>query len=366
MKIWNPQYKTLDHWRGIAALWVMLFHGFVPSYSQSVFLLVRPIQCIAKFGNLGVHLFFVISGYCISASVYKLIARNGSIWSFIKNRAFRLLPVYWIAFLFSIIIDLVSARLNNRHLWEHLPDSWQAWLGNILLIQPYLNVRLYVIVYWTLVVEVAFYLLVAVLLLTNKITNKRITLSLGLILGFASPFIYLESIEFLSLWGEFVCGVLLFFALLFKFNKNTYKQNIALLLILAMALMSIVTISFYDRTNQLWFAALFSLMLYYLYTLDSKISKMAQLKWLGFIGIFSYSLYLLHVPLQARVLGLGTRFISYDSMLYLLLQIAGWALAILVSYIFYKCVEKPLNNWRYQHVSQLSSSKQKYTKIEVN
>ena len=356
MKIWNPQYKTLDYWRGIAAIWVMLFHGFVPSYDNSLHPLVEPFKLIAKPGWLGVHIFFVISGYCISASVYKLIIKNGSVWSFIKNRALRLLPVYWLAFLLSILVDLISAGLNNRNPWEHLPDSWQSWLGNIFLIQPYLNVRPYVIVYWTLVVEIAFYLLVAGLLITKNITNKKIALFLGLSLGIVSPFTDLENIKFLSLWGEFVCGGLLFCALLFRFKKNFRRQTISLLLILAMALISVTTIIFNDRSNQLWLAAIFSLILYYLYALDSQISKIIQLKWLGLVGTFSYSLYLLHVPFQARFLGLGARFISQASIFYLLLQISGWSFVFLVSYGFYRFAEKPLNDWRYQYLSTVSPS----------
>ena len=361
MKIWNPQYQTLDHWRGLAALWVMLFHGFEHSSGQTLFPLIEPLQSIAKPGWLGVHIFFVISGYCISASAYKLIIRNDSVGNFIKNRALRLLPVYWLAFLFTVVTDLISARLNNRHLWENLPDSWQSWLGNILLIQPYLNVRPYVIVYWTLVVEIAFYLLVAVLLITKKLTNTRVALLLGLSLGFASPFINLESIEFLSLWGEFVCGALLFCALLFKYNKNSYKQKISLWLIIFMAFTSIISIIFNQQYNQLWLASIFSLLLYFLYALDSQISKIRQLRWLGLVGTFSYSLYLLHVPFQARVLGLGARFVSQNSISYLFLQIAGWILAILVSYGFYYFAEQPFNDWRYQYLSSTSRRNIKYT-----
>lgn len=65
-------------------------------------------------------------------------------------------------------------------------------------------------------------------------------------------------------------------------------------------------------------------------------------------GLISYSLYLLHVPFQGRVINLGSRFIPVDSLMMLLLQVVGWTVAISVSIIFYKLVEKPLNNWRYQ------------------
>ena len=87
---WNPEYRTLDHWRGVAALWVMIFHGFVTTYHLSLHPLTELLKLVAAPGWLGVHLFFVISGYCISGNVYKLILKNnGNAWIFIRNRAWR-------------------------------------------------------------------------------------------------------------------------------------------------------------------------------------------------------------------------------------------------------------------------------------
>jgi peptidoglycan/LPS O-acetylase OafA/YrhL len=62
----------------------------------------------------------------------------------------------------------------------------------------------------------------------------------------------------------------------------------------------------------------------------------------------SYSLYLLHVPIQGRIINLGSRFIHPESLGFLLLQILGWGGAILVSYWFYRTIEKPVNDWRYR------------------
>ena len=189
MKIWNPHYKTLDHWRGFAALWVVLFHGFGSSYDKSLHPIVEPLKNIAQPGWLGVHIFFVISGYCIAASAYKIIIKNKTPWDFIKNRFLRLFPVYWLAFFLTIAINLIAAPFNHTGLWNNLPATWQVWLGNIFLIQPYLQVPNYVVVYWSLVVEVAFYLVVSVLLFVATISNNKVAIFIGLILAFASPLI---------------------------------------------------------------------------------------------------------------------------------------------------------------------------------
>ena len=355
MKTWNPHYKFLDHWRGFAALWVMFFHGFASSYDKSLHPIVEPLKIIAKPGWLGVNIFFVISGYCIAASAYKIVLKNKTPWYFLKNRILRLFPVYWLAFIFTMAINLIAVPFNSTGFWNNIPNSWQSWVGNIFLIQPYLQVPTYVVVYWSLVVEVAFYLLVALLLLLASLYNNKIAIFAGLALAFASPLISLETIVFLRFWSEFVCGVLLFTALYFKkINKIKFK-NISLFLIIALIIMSIILTINGKSNNQLWYSGIFSLGLYFLYNFDDKINSFIQLRWLKIAGTMSYSLYLLHVPFQGRIINLGTRFIPQDSLGYLFLQVLGWVVAFSVSYLFYRLVEKPLNDWRYKKIATTAS-----------
>ena len=43
---WNFRYKTLDHWRGFAALWVMLHHGFSPIHQDNLHPIVEFFKSI--------------------------------------------------------------------------------------------------------------------------------------------------------------------------------------------------------------------------------------------------------------------------------------------------------------------------------
>ncbi|MGD1874831.1 MAG: acyltransferase family protein [Mastigocoleus sp.] len=344
--MWNPQYKTLDHWRGFAAFWVVMYHGFAPLYDKNLHPIANLLKSLAKPGWLGVHIFFVISGYCIAVSVYRLFLKNGNAWTFIKNRAVRLLPVYWLSFLLALIINIITIPFNGTSFWENFP-SWQEWIANILLIQPYVDITPYVVVYWSLAIEVAFYLIVTGLLIIQKIFNPKVAIFIGLFLGFLSIFIYLPRLPFLSYWCEFVCGVLLFFALLSNHNKNFSRRNLSLVLIILMMILSL-WINYTYKQNQLWYSAIFTICLYNLYFIDSKIANIKQIKWLQLIGLMSYSLYLLHSPFQGKLINLGIRFIPINSSIIVLLQIFGWIVALIASYIFYRFVEKPLNDWRYR------------------
>ena len=112
MPSWNPQYKTLDHWRGVAALWVMIFHGFGTVYNKPLHPLVELVKSVAAPGWLAVHLFFFISVYCISANFYKLILKHGSRWVLLYNRFCRLMRTYSLAFSVTIFFILVSSPFN--------------------------------------------------------------------------------------------------------------------------------------------------------------------------------------------------------------------------------------------------------------
>lgn len=348
MNNWNPNYKSLDHWRGFAALWVMMFHGFRASYDKPLYPLVEIIRFISQPGWLGVHIFFVVSGYCITASAYKSIIKQQTPLNFIKNRFLRLFPVYWSAFLLTIIINLISSPFNKTNIWDNFPSTWQSWLGNIFLIQPYLDTPVYVVVYWSLVVEFAFYIVVTILLLMAKNINYRTAVFSGVLLAFVSAFIIIDRVLFIQFWCEFFCGVLLFTSLLCHHCKKTYKKNLSLFLIFAMILIAIYLTLNSQLHNQLLFSGIFSLLLYFLYFLDNQICNLSFLNAFQNIGVISYSLYLLHVPFQGRIINLGSRFIEFDSLEFLFLQILSWIIAIFVSYYFYKIIEKPLNEWRYK------------------
>lgn len=147
-------YWSLDLIRFVAAALVVLYHfsafgGEVPAWPVEE---GAPIGWLAPFawmGWIGVQIFFVLSGFVISAS-----ASTSTSWAFLKKRAIRLLPALWI----SACIALLA-----RVLWgEPLELLIPAFLRTLVLspIGPYIDG-----VVWTLVVEAAFYVSVAVVIL---------------------------------------------------------------------------------------------------------------------------------------------------------------------------------------------------------
>ncbi len=123
----NPRYHMLDIWRGVACLMVVLHHaGFALTWTDTD---VEGIEGWLRWGivaflrrmDLGVPLFFVISGYCIGASVDATRRRGSSSLAFLKRRIWRIYPPYWAALLFfvGVVAALDVAELSRLHRGEY-------------------------------------------------------------------------------------------------------------------------------------------------------------------------------------------------------------------------------------------------------
>ena len=101
-------FKAIDGIRAIAVLWVIIFHIWIFQHNTYPDLLGQVAQnpflvWITK-GDLGVDLFFVISGFLIGTILFKEYKRTQTLnfKSFYLRRFLRLFPVYF----FSMIIAL--------------------------------------------------------------------------------------------------------------------------------------------------------------------------------------------------------------------------------------------------------------------
>ncbi|QJD69182.1 acyltransferase [Xanthomonas campestris pv. badrii] len=84
------RYPALDLLRGIAIVWVMLFHSFVVGG------LGPDWAWLSRYGWMGVDLFFVLSGFLIGSQVLMPLARGQRLdfKGFYLRRAFRILPAF--------------------------------------------------------------------------------------------------------------------------------------------------------------------------------------------------------------------------------------------------------------------------------
>ncbi|MFB4311713.1 acyltransferase family protein [Actinomadura sp. GTD37] len=149
----RERLSELDLLRFAAALAVVLYHftgfggaGPWPEPARDVF---PGVAAVTRFGYLGVDLFFVISGFVILMSAW---GRGPG--EFGVSRLVRLMPAYWVSVLLG---GVVYAVFRQGHGVPGLV------LPNLTMLQGGLGLKNVDAVYWTLWVELHFYVLVAVL-----------------------------------------------------------------------------------------------------------------------------------------------------------------------------------------------------------
>ena len=142
----TPRLAELDALRGLAAMSVVLFH-YTTRITQ---LYGEPFTPTLTFprGDLGVHLFFIISGFVI----FMTLDHTRSAADFVVGRFSRLFPTYWAAIALTFCLT-AALGLPGRSV-----SALQA-LANAPMLHGLLGIPHVDGVYWTLEVELLFYLL---------------------------------------------------------------------------------------------------------------------------------------------------------------------------------------------------------------
>lgn len=155
------QFGFIDLLRGPAALLVVYSH-YVGIYLASIHqtywlkawvdkLFVQPLVIVDQFGQLGVMVFFLISGFIITH-----VARAENAPRFGIRRLFRIYPAYWLVGI--VVVGLGITGTGFQLAWLH---DWRDVL-RIATITNYLHAPQHLVlgVGWTLQIEVMYYALV--------------------------------------------------------------------------------------------------------------------------------------------------------------------------------------------------------------
>ncbi len=144
------RYVAMDGWRALAALSVLIFHtageGFYLNHDG-----LLP-SVLSNFGNFGVAIFFVLSGFVIyQPFVDSILGRTPLPASrpFWIKRFFRIFPAYWLALaVHTLFISKESIGLGQL-------------VRRVLLVDVYSDGGVFsgFFIAWTLTVELGFYLL---------------------------------------------------------------------------------------------------------------------------------------------------------------------------------------------------------------
>ncbi len=135
----------------------MVYH-YVYNSTREVGAWQLPLQPLAMHGYLGVHLFFIISGFVI---VWSAAGRTAG--SFARARVLRLYPEFWVALAISAAVFL----LIPGGFGDELTSKDIAL--NFTMVPNYLGASFVDNVYWTLAVEIKFYFLAWLMLILGQL-----------------------------------------------------------------------------------------------------------------------------------------------------------------------------------------------------
>lgn len=353
----NQRIQFLDGLRGIAILMVVLYHTYSSAWQELVPFYQSTFNFpLIKFGDLGVPLFFIISGFVIVMTLEKC----KSLSDFMFKRWLRLFPAMLIATLLILITaPLFTARpLGEVNFIDSLPGLtfishffYKTVIGS--------EVSVLENGFWSLFVEVKFYLLAGWLYFL--IGQKRMIIALaimffsfvafGLIQSRLSPetaVVMMEVMDCLDYqyYGWFAAG-----ALFYRYYNS--KHAMTLIAAVLMALLSARTWGGLMSQTMLVFIVIIGIFAGAM--VSEKLQKILSNKVLTFVGFISYPLYLIHENMMiSSIVQLHEQFASVNVYVLSMLPLV---ICVLVSWLIAQYAEPAIRST----LKDLFSSKAKMT-----
>jgi peptidoglycan/LPS O-acetylase OafA/YrhL len=343
-RTWPFRFEIMDGLRGLAALAVVAHH-----------------LGIAALGREAVMVFFVISGYCITASAESCRRKGMPLAAFMWRRLHRIYPPYFFAIGFYAL-----TRIGKLSIGAHndLQRPWTDWLQNLTLTQwvsltlhpaadAVQNPKLLVGAFWSLCYEEQFYLVVALGLLaavSRRIPMIAVILALSVVAlawNLAFPAGYVTGV-FIEYWAHFSLGAILFYVLCVHAGRAARGAFVG----------AVAALCLYCTCHVLpWFPALelarrvyvelavasgFALFLFLVRPFSAWIARRYLWRPISALGLISYSLYLIHqfnlTLVRATVTVIAPHLWEPARLAAMLV------LFVLIATAFWYCCERPFLN----------------------
>lgn len=348
----------LDGVRAISIIAVMLFH-FTAPYSTQLQGSITGLNVFAKvfsLGWVGVDIFFVISGYLISKLTIKNPIESVSKYcSFIKRRAWRLLPAYIICMLVFSAISITLAHGskvfdNSYFLWT-MTSNIESSFGDR---SAFVDRNFSLVHFWSLAVEWHFYLLFPIFIWkANSVTKVAFLLIFTAILVRVQ--FYNLSLSDNAIYSFTLCRMdsFAFGCLLatpqverYKFNSKTIGVVGAVLFITIMAVVANTEMPFkMIPWMQTWgYTAIAMSVAMMLFNIINASASSVLIKWfenliLKTIGRASYSIYIWHLVFHPWVNQLFVGMFSSLSLQYLSSMFTSFIVSTILGMLSYKLIE---------------------------
>ncbi|MFI1992253.1 acyltransferase family protein [Actinoplanes sp. NPDC020271] len=338
-----PRLAVLDGLRLVAALAVASYHLTVSwridGYSPPQHFL-PTVSHFTIYGFLGVELFFLISGFVIGMSSW-----NRSLGDFFTSRVSRLYPAYWACVLITAAV-VTYFPISGGIPVKGIPELREIAV-NLTMLQEPLGVNSVDSVYWTLFIELRFYILFAALAAFG-LTYTRVV---------AFCMVWMTAAVFAPALGNQTLSVIIvpdyapyFIAGIAAFLIHRFGRSPLLFAIIGFAWLLSVKRSF-DRVADLnpgfdvavrpgvaVVTAMFAAILVVALGWTDRI----RWRWLTTAGALTYPFYLLHQRIGYTVI---RRAYDGTALPVWFLEIGTIVLLLGLAWLVYRLVEKPMARW---------------------
>ncbi|GAB4460758.1 MAG: hypothetical protein OHK0029_25150 [Armatimonadaceae bacterium] len=357
----RPRLAFIEGIRAIAALivvWNHIFAEVFPLYAVTVpsSLFLHGYSMVL--GHLSVTTFIVLSGFCLMLPV----VRDGEIKPldirrFFIRRAQRILPPYYFALLLSLgLVWFLQGRPLGIHFDSAVGVRPSDIIAHFLLLQNVFGTGKINYVFWSIATEWHLYFTFPFLLQAfrrfNPVNSTLSVVVLGIILQ-----IFVQDSRLgranVHYVGFFAAGMLASLISSRYANFPFPNNQRRLLAGISMACILIVSLCFANwgwyQSHRMFvfydiFVGIFTFCLLILCSVEESNPFRRFLSWhpLAFIGNYSYSLYLMHVPVIAVFLGFVVRPLGLSNINeYYLMLILGTIVVLVCSYAFFFVFERP-------------------------
>jgi peptidoglycan/LPS O-acetylase OafA/YrhL len=344
----TSRIEFLDGLRCVAILGVLLFHYFSrwtpPWYPENLYPYHNVV--LARFlsrGGYGVNLFFIVSGFVITLTLFKC----GNFFEFFTRRFCRLFPAMLLCSVVTFsITTFVPGSLFNVHPASFLPS--------LTFIEPEIYNKLFSTTifsnidgaYWSLYVEVRFYLLISAIYFLNRKNFLRNTLWFSAItflttigLGVLHLTGLRKMLEFAAI-SEFLPWFIIGIGYYLRFVRRPASEWLPAV---ALGTVQLLVIAKGEAVPSI-LAILIPAFFYFAMT-NRMTRKVLSYGPLPAIGVSSYSLYLLHQNIGVTAIRFFAREFSLGTVPSIALACVVAIALIALSYGLFQWYEKPANKY---------------------
>lgn len=315
----NERIEVIDLIRGLAAFSVCWFHftqGNVNFLPDGLF------KASGHLGTFGAEMFFVVSGFILPLTMHKRdyhVRDHGM--AFMGKRVARLHPPFLLAVAVAWALWYVGSFVPGFQ-GAPLAISWRDVATHFTYTTAIIGDAWAIPALWALAIEMQFYLVLTVAYM--GLVDRRLWVRACVVIAFALSSLAPVSGAFLPHWASlFGLGLATFLFL---------RQLITPLLFAVLAALC-VACSVYVQDWEVGLVALAT-------SLAVAFVRLPMPKPVQWLGMISYSLYLLHIPIGGRVINLGMRL--GDGMgVRVAVLVAAIVVSIAAAYVAYILVEKP-------------------------